>query len=228
MKQCAKSHLYDEKMYKSCPYCNNDGSSGSIPIGGGFPPTQSVNSGNGGFPPTQPVNEGSGANIPPTMPVDYKGCTGLPSVGGSGAGKNVSDKMGVTIAITPIDENGGTAAADRNAEFINPVCGWLVAVDGEKTGLSFPIHSERNSVGRGDSFDVNLNFDGTVSSSGDAVIIFDSKGKSFYITPGAGKNNVYVNNKILLTHMELNDYDKVQIGKTTFVFRSFCSEQFMY
>ncbi len=234
-KQCVKGHIYDGKMYQFCPYCNNDGSSGAIPIGGDFPSTigtpqemPSVNGGNNDFPPTRPVNDGNN-NFPPTIPVN-----GDNNISDGVAKKNISDKMSKTIAITPIDEDNGSSGATDNAavtrseEFINPVCGWLVAVNGEKTGLSFPIHSERNYIGRGDSFDVNLYFDGSVSSNGDAVISFDSRGKKFHITVGAGKNNVYVNDEILLAPTVMNDYDRIQIGKTTFVFRSFCGEQFMY
>lgn len=125
---------------------------------------------------------------------------------------------------------GMTVALSRNEKGISPVKGWLVAVDGDKTGRSFELHSEQNSVGRGSNFDIDLYFDKTVSSDGSAVIAFDGENGKFYISPifGKGKNNVYYNNNMLLMPAELFDYDKLKIGSCTYIFRSFCNEHFSY
>lgn len=163
------------------------------------------------FPRTVPISGAdSGMDFPPTMPVDN---SSIPDFDGAN-----SDGMSVTVALD-ITETG-----------INPVRGWLVAVDGEKKGLSFVIHGEQNSVGRGQKFDVNLSFDKSVSSDGNAVIAYDSRNNKFFLSPvlGKGKNNVYLNDSILLVPMELSDYDRIQFGTSTYVFRSFCNENFTY
>lgn len=123
-----------------------------------------------------------------------------------------------------------TIALDRNEAGIDPVRGWLVAIDGVKMGTSFELHGEQNSIGRGSNFDINLSFDNAVSSDGNAVIAFDSQTGKFYISPvfGKGKNNVHHNSSMLLTPSELNDYDKIKIGAVTYVFRSFCNSGFSY
>lgn len=237
MKQCPNGHIYDEKMHSSCPYCRNDGSTGSISLGDAndFPSTLPMGgasfaeppAADPSFPKTAPVSSGAfGAqnnaanSFPDTIPV-----------GGRSRGSSSSDKMSKTVALNPISYNADSNASAGHSgsdDAINPVCGWIVAVDGEKTGYPFNIHSERNTIGRGEEFDVNIWFDGAVSSKGDAVISFDGIGKKFYISPGSGRNNVHVNDRILLTPIEINDYDRIRIGTTTFVFRSFCGEQFMY
>lgn len=123
-----------------------------------------------------------------------------------------------------------TVALEETESGINPVRGWLVVMDGEKKGLSFVIHGEQNSIGRGNRFDINISFDKAVSSDGNAVIAYDSKNRKFFLSPvlGKGKNNIYHNEAMLLMPVELHDYDKIQIGAFEYVFRSFCNEAFSY
>lgn len=199
MKQCPKGHIYDEKRSAECPYCQG-GNAGFQPLGGGAGPE---------FPKTVPITAAADdMAFPPTMPIDN-----TPSFGGSNSGN-----MSVTIAL------------DETEAGVNPVRGWLVAIDGEKKGISFVLHGEQNSIGRGQKFDVNLSFDKAVSSEGNAVIAYDSKNKKFFISPvlGKGKNNVYHNDSMLLMPTELSEYDKIQLGTSTYVFRSFCNESFTY
>ncbi|MDY2847443.1 MAG: FHA domain-containing protein [Oscillospiraceae bacterium] len=239
MKQCPNGHIYDEKMHSACPYCRNDGSSGVRPLGNAsdFPSTLPMGGAaafsessapDPNFPKTAPLNAGgafggqsnASNSFPETIPV-----------GARSSGGGSSNKMSKTVALNPVSYNEDgkpSAGAPAGDDAVNPVCGWIVAVDGGKTGYPFTIHSERNTIGRGAEFDVDIWFDGAVSSKGDAVISFDSIGKKFYISPGSGRNNVHVNDRILLTPIEINDYDRIRIGTTTFVFRSFCGEQFMY
>lgn len=99
---------------------------------------------------------------------------------------------------------------------------------GRKKGTPFVIHSEKNSIGRGTHFDINLSFDKAISKDGDAIITYDSRGKKFFITLSAGKNNIYRNGALLLTPEEIKDYDVLEIGTTKLVFRSFCNEEFTY
>lgn len=200
MKQCPKGHIYDEKRNGECPYCSS-GNSGFQPLGGGGVQPE--------FPKTVPISGAADSAFPPTMPVDNEPS---PFAGGG------SDNMSVTVAL------------DQTETGINPVRGWLVAVDGEKKGTSFIIHGEQNSIGRGQRFDINLSFDKSVSSDGNAVIAYDSKNKKFFLSPvlGKGKNNVYHNDSMLLMPAELSDYDRIQFGTATYVFRSFCNDSFTY
>ena len=155
------------------------------------------------FPKTVPIAGGEGNVFPPTVPVED---------GASGSA------MSVTVALEETESG------------INPVRGWLVVTEGEKKGLSFEIHGEQNSVGRGSRFDINLSFDKAVSSEGNAVIAYDAKSSRFFLSPvlGKGKNNIYHNDARLLMPVELHDYDRIQIGAATYVFRSFCNGDFTY
>lgn len=125
-------------------------------------------------------------------------------------------------------EMGATVALNITDSGINPARGWLVVIGGVKTGLSFVIHSERNVIGRGVDFDVNLSFDKAASKEGDAIITYDARKRRFYISPSAGKNNIYLNDGILLQPEEIKDYNILEIGETKFVFRSLCNDEFTY
>lgn len=202
MKQCPKGHIYDEKRSSDCPYCRSDSNAAFQPLGGmnGAPD----------FPRTMPITGAAEPSFPSTMPVDDQP---VYDMGGASSGG-----MSVTVAL------------DETSAGISPVRGWLVAVDGEKAGMSYNIHGEQNSIGRGSKFDINLAFDKSISSDGNAVIAYDSRNRKFFLSPvlGKGKNNVYHNDNMLLMPAELKDYDKIQLGTATYVFRSFCNESFTY
>ena len=202
MKQCPKGHIYDERRNPQCPYCGSD--SGFQPLGGG----------QAEFPKTMPImNTPEESAFPATLPVDSQvSASSFRNTSGS------PGNMSVTVAL------------DETESGISPVRGWLVAIDGEKMGMSFNIHGEQNSIGRGQKFDINLSFDKAVSSDGNAVIAYDSKNLKFFISPvlGKGKNNIYHNDTMCLMPTELKDYDKITLGSTTYVFRSLCNENFTY
>lgn len=203
MKQCPRGHIYDEKRNKDCPYCRSDGSSGFQAMGGA----------SRDFPRTVPVTGAAEEQpFPATMPADSYEQPSEYGYGGSSGG------MSVTVAL------------DETPAGISPVKGWLVAVDGEKAGICFNIHGEQNSIGRGSKFDINISYDNAVSSDGNAVIAYDSRNRKFFLSPvlGKGKNNLYVNDSMLLTPLEIKDYDRLLIGSVTYVFRSFCNESFTY
>lgn len=201
MKQCTNGHIYDETLHASCPYCANSGSIGARPLteaAPAFPKTEALNS-----PAAAPA---ASPTFPKTEPLNKP----------APAEKKVNKDMGVTVALNVTDSG------------INPVRGWLVVVSGDKTGLSFVVHSEKNTIGRGSSFDIDLSFDKAVSKEGDAVVAYDARNRKFFITPTAGKNNIYHNEALLLVPAELKDYDSIELGSTKLVFRSFCGESFTY
>jgi hypothetical protein len=130
----------------------------------------------------------------------------------------------------PLDnsETNKTMALNLNERGINPICGWLICVDGEKKGKDFRICSEKSYIGRLKSNDICLDFDDSVSKEAGAAISFDKRNNKFFIQGGEGKNNIYVNENLLLVPVELKDYDIIEIGKTKLLFRSLCNENFKW
>lgn len=139
-------------------------------------------------------------------------------------------EMGVTRA--PIDDVGTEFKTTFIDEVINseikPVRGWLVVVEGAKKGIDYRLHTGKNTVGRAKNNDVFFDFDNTVSSEENVVITYDERNNMFFIQSGKGKNNVYINDAILLEARQIKDNDVIEIGKTKLVLRTFCNETFNY
>lgn len=198
MQQCANGHLYDDSKTPECPYC-----SGASSIG------KTIPLGTGDF--------GSNAGIGETEFLD-----------------NISTvnkrEMGVTKA--PVENVGSEFKTQFLDEVINseikPVRGWLVVVEGAKKGIDYRLHTGKNTVGRSKSNDVAFDFDNTVSAEENVVITYDERNNMFYIQSGKGKNNVYINNSILLDARQIKDNDVIEIGQTKLVLRTFCNETFNY
>ena len=207
MKQCAGGHIYNETKYTECPYCSSGVS--VRPLAGG----------NASFPSTVPLESqaapSSSEAFSKTMPLNTPNAEAAPKPEPRPQ-SNKKKEMGVTVALN------ATGAG------IKPVTCWLVVFDGEKKGKSFPVHGDRNTIGRGIEHDINISFDKASSKSGDAVISYDSRKSRFHISVPEGKNNVYLNDDILLQPEVIKDYDIIEIGETKFVFRSLCNEQFTY
>lgn len=222
MKQCERGHIYDETAYTSCPYCAQNGAS-VRPLDSGFPATTPLNNKNGaGFPATTPLNNGNSASFPATAPLNYESSPNFPPT------MPLDPPAAAKSSGGSKKEMSATVALSENDEGVSPVRGWLVIMNGEKKGTSYVIHGEKNVIGRGSNFDVDLSFDKAVSKNGDAVITYDARGKKFFISLAAGKNNIYHNDQLLLTPEEIKEYDVLEIGSTKFVFRSFCNEEFDY
>jgi hypothetical protein len=165
--------------------------------------------GNGNVGVTRPLNAGIAAPVfPKTSPV----------------------ASSVIPKTMPLDnpETNKTMALNLNEKGIDPVRGWLICVDGEKKGKDFRICGEKNYIGRLRSNDICLDFDNSVSKEANAVISYDSRGNKFFIQPGDGKNNIYVNDNLLLSPAPLKDYDMVEIGQTKLIFRSLCNDNFKW
>lgn len=206
MQQCINGHIYDEQLHVSCPYCNNSANIGVRPLNNNavqpaFPAMEAIS--------TPEVI--ASPSFPKTEPLNNPAAAPAPAPAPA-----VKKEMGVTVALSVSDSG------------INPVRGWLVVVNGDKMGLSFVVHSEKNTIGRGSEFDIDLSFDRAVSKDGDAVVAYDARNRKFFVTPFAGKNNVYHNGQLLLMPSELKDFDSVEAGATKLVFRSFCCESFTY
>ncbi|WMJ22757.1 FHA domain-containing protein [Paludicola sp. MB14-C6] len=116
--------------------------------------------------------------------------------------------------------------SDDNHDF---VVGWLICIEGNKKGKSFPLHNEKNFIGKEKSNDVCLDFDTKIAPSGTIIISYDSQENQFYIqTSENQKNNVKLNQSLLLVPVILNDNDTIKIGNTKLLFKALCNDNFQW
>ena len=202
MQQCPNGHLFDDAKNSSCPFCSNGNSLNvTVPLNSDPQPVM----GGGAFPATMPLD--GGVTIPQPGVV---GQNDFPST------TPVDAAVGVTQAIYAEDTESGVV----------PVRGWLICLEGAKRGADFKICAGNNTVGRGSSNDIKLEFDNTISKGVNAIISYDTRNNKFFIFLGESKNNIYVNNQLLMTPVELKDYDMIEIGSTKMIFRSLCNDKF--
>ena len=114
--------------------------------------------------------------------------------------------------------------ANENKE----VAGWLVCVSGRYKGRAFVCEEGRNRIGNDMSYEIALTMEPSVTREVHAYLIYEPKNSVFYLENGIGNGLVYLNDEILFSHNKLEAYDKIQIGKVTFVFVPLCGDKFKW
>lgn len=201
MRKCIKGHYYDASINSSCPYCNSvQGEGMTVPMN--F--TQGVSSTDDSR--TLPLGYTQSAPIQQPAP---KPATQ------SNFSQPVDD-----------DDDGKTVAIVHHDMGIDPVVGWLVCIDGKEKGRDYRIHTDNNFVGRSERMDICIRGDETISRENHAIISYDSVDKIFYFSPGDGRSIIRLNDKAIFQTVQIKAYDKLVIGKTTFLFIPLCGEPF--
>ena len=94
--------------------------------------------------------------------------------------------------------------------------------------MVFRIRAEKNAVGRSDSMDICISGDETISRNEHAFIVYDPKKNTFRIQAGSSRGLVYLNGDEVIASEELNAYDSIEMGESTFKFIPFCGEEYKW
>ena len=109
----------------------------------------------------------------------------------------------------------------------DPVVGWLVVVEGPGKGRALQLGYGSNSLGRGATDRVKLEFgDDQISRNGHAVVTYDPRGRKFYVQHGGGTNLTYLGDQPVLAPAELPPRGRIGIGNTVLRFVPFCGTEF--
>ncbi len=117
-------------------------------------------------------------------------------------------------------------------EMNNPVVGWVVVIKGPGQGRAVKLGYGQNSIGRGRTERVSLDFgsnsDSQISRSKHAIITYDPKSKKYYVQTGAGDsvNLTYIGDTPVLVPTEITGGEHIVMGDTTLRFVAFCGEEF--
>jgi hypothetical protein len=122
----------------------------------------------------------------------------------------------------------GRAPVERGAFHQDPVVGWLVVVGGAGLGAFRPIFEGNNTLGRGKTNRIAVDFgDDSISGDEQAYIRYDSTDRSFLFVPNLSKTNVVsVNDKKPTGAVPLVAMDVITVGRTQLAFVPFCGEEF--
>jgi len=109
----------------------------------------------------------------------------------------------------------------------DPVVGWLVIVEGPGKGRAVPLGYGSNSIGRGATDRIKLDFgDEQISRSGHAVVTYDPRGRQFYVQHGGGTNLTYIGDQPVLAPTALPALSHISIGHTELRFVPLCGAEF--
>ena len=111
---------------------------------------------------------------------------------------------------------------------IDPVVGWLVCIEGPDRGRDFRIHTERNFIGRAPTMDIAITGDAAISRENHAVVSYNPKRHGFRVAPGDSRGMVYLNDEEVMGAMDLQPYDRIELGATKLLFVPFCCERFVW
>lgn len=111
-------------------------------------------------------------------------------------------------------------------EEIEPVCGWLVCIEGARVGKDYKIKAGKNFIGRADDMDIQIVGDNKVSLRNHAIVVYDQKKKNNVLLPGDSSGIAYLNGEAAYMPTELFPYDVIELGKSKFLFVPFCGEHF--
>jgi hypothetical protein len=124
-------------------------------------------------------------------------------------------------------EEGDAADTAGSGMSSDPVCGWLVVVDGPGRGAGVTIGYGNNRVGRDRGEDIVLDFgDGQISRENHAIVTYDGKNRRFYVQQGGGRNLTHVNDELVLTPVEMTGGEMLQMGDTKLKFVPLCGPDF--
>jgi pSer/pThr/pTyr-binding forkhead associated (FHA) protein len=106
--------------------------------------------------------------------------------------------------------------------------GWLVCVEGPDRGRDYRIHTERNYIGRAPTMDIAITGDPAISRDNHAVLSYNPKRHTFRLAPGESRGIVYLNDEEVDSTIELQPYDRIELGETKLLFVPFCGERFVW
>ncbi len=128
-------------------------------------------------------------------------------------------------------ETGKTEIEVEEALFLqeeNPVCGWLVCVEGPRRGKDYKVMAGKNFVGRADDMDIQILGDNKISRRNHCVIVYDTKQNKTVILPGDSNGIVYLDKDAVYVPTDLKAYDVIEMGESKFLFIPFCGEHFRW
>lgn len=206
MQRCSRGHFYDASKHRRCPSCGI--------------PELDVN----------PTRVPAAADSAPRVVQDAApGPVTAPFPMPRVSHPVTAALVAPAWAEAPEPEDATRVHRDRPmAAGIDPVVGWLVAVDGALRGRDYRIHAEGNSIGRdaGNRIVVD-DGTGTIARQRHAVLFYDPRDTDgpYHIVPGDGPLT-RVNERAVYQATRLHAYDVVTIGATRLLFVPLCGPRF--
>jgi hypothetical protein len=125
-----------------------------------------------------------------------------------------------------VPSKDGLADIPMNYEALNPVCGWIVCIEGSSRGHAYKIKVGKNFIGRADDMDIQILGDDKIAHRKHAVIAYDPKKRNTVMLPGDSGELVYCQGEPVYTPIELAVNNNIEMGNSKFLFVPFCGSDF--
>ena len=208
MQRCSGGHFYDASTHRRCPSCG-------IPGLEVAPARVAPSSPDAAAPVTAPFPLPRTSD-PVTAAMDAPLRTDLPD-------------LAERTRLQPREERTRLQRDSRPlAAAVDPVVGWLVAIDGALRGRDYRIRAEGNSIGSdaGNRIVVD-DGTGTIARHRHAVVFYDPRDPDgpFHVVPGDGPLT-RVNARAVYQPTRLHAHDVIAIGATRLLFVPLCGDRF--
>lgn len=132
-----------------------------------------------------------------------------------------------TRILAPGRHGAEAASLPQDDPMADPPAGWLVVVRGPGKGRALALGRGMNSLGRGASARVRIDFgDQNISRANHARAAYDPRTRRWMLSHGDGANLTYLNGDMVMDAVEMRSGASIQIGETTLRFQAFCAEDF--
>lgn len=128
-----------------------------------------------------------------------------------------------TIAIWP-----GQGTTPSRVQNLDPVVGWLVAVEGPARGRDFRIRWGNNPIGRRPDQAISIAEDEAVHGEDHAFVIYEPRSNRFLLRAGTQRGLVYVDENLVVEPVSLEAYSVIRVGTSSLVFVPLCGDRFQW
>ena len=212
MIQCKDGHFYDPAKHSACPWC-----------------VQPFDvAGEGKTTPLRPPIDDQGKTTPLRNPV--AALSEDTNVPGSEDAKTQPLYLNRPPAPPPAAAAAPAPAPPPAAASapLEPVVGWLVAIEGPERGRDYRLRAERNFLGRAVENDISIASDPRISRNRHAIITFEPRKRTFYLSPGDASGLVYLNDDLLDKTTAIGPADRIEVGDTTLRLVPFVTAEFSW
>ena len=247
LKRCSNGHFYDADKFASCPHCKPAVSSAAVtaPLPQDYKvPEMSAPSPFDSEQKTVSLEEAiaqaaaQAAPVPTPAPAPVQEPATAPGYAPGPAPAYDPAAYAPTAApqqaYQPYQSYPTSMDDARTVSFYQetlgtePAVGWLVCIQGEHYGESFPLKSGRNAIGRSASMDVALTGDMSVSRERQAIIIYEPRARIFIAQAGDARELAYLNDQVLLSNQQMKIYDTLSLGNEKLIFVPLCGPEFCW
>lgn len=201
--RCEKGHFYDADRFASCPHCAN--MAGGMPLGN----------------PTVTKTLDDQVTVTLGKPVQSEQMAQMAQAVPAPQAVEVAAEI---RAVSPFDDEPVTQGFFKKDS--DPVVGWLVCTKGVHKGEDFRLRAGRNFIGRGQSMDIKLTGENTVSRDKHAIVLYEPNQRIFLAQMGESHELVYLNGNLLMSNAQMKAYDRLQLGDAELMLIPCCGETF--